>query len=105
MVDPKYVLPPFKIEPDIRNDPVDVDLIVRCWGWVSVVPGVILPVIVNEEPVVINIAFAYVPEDVIFAIIVADDEPDTIIVGKNEALLTAPITPPAFAVKVIPLFK
>ena len=30
MVEPKYVLPPFKTEPRIRNDPVDVDLIVRC---------------------------------------------------------------------------
>lgn len=44
-------------------------------------------------------------ELVMFAIIVAEAEPETMIVGKKEALLTAPITPPAFAVKVIPLFK
>ena len=30
IVEPKYVLPPFKTEPKIRNDPVDDDLIVRC---------------------------------------------------------------------------
>jgi hypothetical protein len=65
MVDPKYVLPPFKIEPDIRNDPVDVDLIVLCCDCTSVVPGVTLPVIVNAEPVVIKIPLANVaPEDV-----------------------------------------
>ena len=40
-----------------------------------------------------------------FAIIVADEEPETIIVGKNEALTTVPITPPALAVKVTPLLR
>ena len=105
MVDPKYVLPALKIDPDIRNDPVDVDLIVLCCGCVSVVPGVILPVIVNEAPFKSNIALPYVLEDVIFAIIVADAEPETIIVGKYDTFGDAPITPPLFAVKVTPLFK
>ena len=69
-------------------------------------PGVTLPVIVNEAPLSNNIALAKVTaEDVILPIIVADADPETIIVGKNAALVTAPITPPEFAVNVTPLLR
>ena len=51
------------------------------------------------------IAHPKLNELVTFAIIVADDDPETMIVGNNAALATAPITPPLLAVKVTPLFK
>ena len=70
-------------------------------------PPSMLPVIDNEAAFCVIMAHISLPLLIeIFPIIFAEEEPEIMIVGKSEALPTAPIIPRvSVVVKVIPLFR
>ncbi len=107
-VPPDVVLTPAITDPDTLIVPVE-----PCQIVLLVVPAIVtkppstLPVIDNEAAFCVIIAQKLFPLVIeMFPIILAEEEPETMIVGKNAALPTAPIIPRvSVVVKVIPLFK